>query len=224
MSRCGIARTEATRGGSTRPNKGDLAKLTALACRWNAFRGRRLRGYPETRYRSTQSILGVDVGGVIVDRVAEGQDTSSFGSRPLLTPAVPGVFDALAVLTEGPFEGRVHIVSKAGSRVAANTEAWLEHHALFRRTGIPAGNLHFVRTQADKAPVCARLGITHFVDDRLDVLASLTTVPHRYLFAGGLGAQQPPKHVPPWAAVAQTWPTLVGLLRNGPASVPDRSS
>jgi hypothetical protein len=153
--------------------------------------------------------LGVDVGGVIIDRVAEGSDTSFFGSQPLLTPSVEGVFEALEVLAGGPFEGRVHVVSKAGPKVAGNTRAWLEHHELFRRTGIPAGNLHFVRKRADKAPVCARLGVTHFVDDRLDVLGHLETVAHRYLFLGGLGDQQAPREVPSWATVTRTWAEVV---------------
>ena len=35
--------------------------------------------------------VGLDVGGVLVDRVAEGDDTSFFGSRPMETPAVAEV-------------------------------------------------------------------------------------------------------------------------------------
>jgi hypothetical protein len=45
-----------------------------------------------------QPVLGVDIGGVIVDRVAENSDTSFFGDRPMETPAVEGAFDALAQL------------------------------------------------------------------------------------------------------------------------------
>lgn len=164
-------------------------------------------------HHRTPPALGVDVGGVIIDRIATGEDTSFFGSQPLLTPAVDGVFETLALLAEEPFEGRVHIVSKAGPKVAGNTRAWLHHHEFFPRTGIPAENLHFVRQRADKAPVCARLGITHFVDDRLDVLGHLTTVTHRYLFVGGLGDEPAPTDVPPWATVAHAWAELVDIIR-----------
>jgi hypothetical protein len=48
-----------------------------------------------------------------------------------------------------PFEGRVHLVSKAGPKVAANTRVWLDHHDFFARTGVPARNLHFVRKRVD---------------------------------------------------------------------------
>ncbi|GIG87371.1 hypothetical protein [Plantactinospora endophytica] len=163
--------------------------------------------------RSRPPTLGVDVGGVLVTLAGRDEDTSFFGGQPLRTPAVPGVFEALTALTAEPFAGRVHLVSKAGPKVATNTRAWLAHHDFFARTGIPAGNLHFVRERRDKAPVCERLGITHFVDDRLDVLAYLEAVPHRYLFGGGIDDRPPAGDVPDWATVTDTWPDLAVLLR-----------
>ncbi|MEE6264006.1 hypothetical protein [Plantactinospora sonchi] len=169
--------------------------------------------------RLRSPILGVDVGGVIVALAGREEDTSFFGSRPLETPATVGVFDALATLTGGPFAGQVHIVSKAGPKVAANTRAWLDHHDFFGRTGISAGNVHFVRERRDKAPVCQRLGITHFVDDRLDVLAHLETVRHRYLFRGGTGEQPAVPASPDWATPVDTWGDLVTLIRE---SIPGR--
>ncbi|MDG4787335.1 hypothetical protein O7626_15580 [Micromonospora sp. WMMD1102] len=166
--------------------------------------------------RSRPVTLGVDVGGVIVMLAGRDEDTSFFGGQPLRTPAVPEVFEVLAALTAEPFAGRMHVVSKAGPGVAANTRAWLAHHEFFDRTGIPADNLHFVRDRRDKAPVCERLGVTHFVDDRLDVLAHLATVEHRYLFLGGNADRPPPGSVPDWATVTDTWAALGTLL---PASV-----
>ncbi|RKR86426.1 hypothetical protein BDK92_0651 [Micromonospora pisi] len=163
--------------------------------------------------RSRIPTLGVDVGGVIVALAGRDEDTSFFGGRPLETPAVAGVFDALASLTAEPFGTRVHLVSKAGPKVAANTQAWLIHHGFFGRTGIPPTHLHFVRERRDKAPVCERLGVTHFVDDRLDVLAHLDSVEHRYLFLGGIGDQGPDGDVPDWATVIATWAALADLLR-----------
>jgi hypothetical protein len=69
-----------------------------------------------------------------------------------------------------------------------------------------------VREREEKADICERVGITHFVDDQLEVLVHLTSVPYRYLFTGGLGMNQPPSTVPTWATVVATWPQLVGLL------------
>ncbi len=100
--------------------------------------------------------------------------------------------------------------------------AWLHHHKFFHRTGIPTENLHFVRDRADKAPVCARLRITHFVDDRLDILRRLTTVGHRYLFVGGLGDETAPSEIPPWVTVAETWAELADAIQSRPPGALDK--
>ena len=127
-------------------------------------------------------ILGVDVGGVIIDRVNDNTDTSLFSDNYLATTAVPGAFEALARLTAGRFGGQVFLVSKCGARVEAKTREWLHHHDFHARTGIPAGHLHFCRRRPDKAGICERLGVTHFIDDRLEVLGYLDTVTNLYLF------------------------------------------
>lgn len=186
--------------------------------------GRRRAGRTRAPYRGPgwkrPPTLGVDVGGVIVTLAGRDADTSFFGSRPLETPAVAGVFEALAALTGMPFAARVHVVSKAGPKVAANTRAWLAHHDFFDRTGIPETNLHFVRERRDKAPVCERLGITHFVDDHLDVLSYLDSVEHRYLFVGGGGDEALDRAIPDWATAVGTWAELATLLRESvPAPV-----
>lgn len=159
-------------------------------------------------------VLGVDVGGVLIDRVGEDSDTSFFGDRPMETPAVPGAVDALARLNAGPFDGRVHLISKAGPKISGRTRDWLVHTAFAATTGIPDTHVHFVRNREDKAPVCRRLRVTHFVDDRLSVLRHLTTVEHRYLFTGGLGPHPAPDPgtVPEWATMVDSWAELEKLL------------
>jgi len=138
-------------------------------------------------------VLGVDVGGVLVDRAAEGSDTSFFGSDPMSTPMVPDAFAAVATLAP-LFGWRVHVISKAGPKISALTREWLARHEFFALTGVSPSNLHFVRKRHEKAPVCAQLGVTHFVDDRLDVLEHLEgVVEHRILFLGGLGLNTPPQ-------------------------------
>ncbi len=126
--------------------------------------------------------LGVDVGGVIIDRVNDNTDTSFFGDNYLRTTAVPGAFEALARLNAGRFEGQIHLVSKCGPRIEARTRTWLAHHGFHATTGIPETHLRFCRRRPDKGPICAALGISHFVDDRLEVLTYLTGVQRRYLF------------------------------------------
>lgn len=180
----------------------------------NAARQRRGRSTDQARALARRTpVLGLDVGGVLVDRVAERTDTSFFGDHPMDTPAVAGALEAIPQLLER-FEWRVHIVSKAGPKISALTSQWLGLHGVTGRDGIPLGNVHFVRKRPEKHPICERLGVTHFVDDRLDVLGNLTTVDHRYLFTGGLGDHAPPTQIPGWATAVDTWSRLIGLLEH----------
>lgn len=128
-------------------------------------------------------LLGVDVGGVIVDRVrADGSDTSFFSDRFLETPAVAGAFDVLTRLGRERFGPRIVIVSKCGPKVEGRTRLWLAQHQLLEALGLDARALHFCRERRDKGPICKRLGVTHFIDDRMDVLAHMQSVQDRFLF------------------------------------------
>ncbi|MCU1686197.1 MAG: hypothetical protein JWQ81_6936 [Amycolatopsis sp.] len=154
-----------------------------------------------------ESRLGVDFGKVInAGRSAPGKGDTVFLSggydQAMATPASAGCFDALARLT-AQFEGRVWVVSKCGERIQQRTEQWLDHHDFWARTGIDSDQLRFCRRRPDKAVHCAELGITHFVDDRADVLGHLRDlVPHLYLF-GHQGTPPPPwvRHTLDWADV-----------------------
>ncbi|GAA3207238.1 hypothetical protein ACFO1B_19450 [Dactylosporangium siamense] len=153
---------------------------------------------------NTQQIrLGVDIGRVIIGGgvVPGSSDTQFFSgdtARMLATPAVPGAFEALARLV--PRFEQVWLVSKCGERVQRHTRQWLDHHDFAARTGIPREHIRFCLKRPDKAVHCAQLGITHFVDDKLDVHQALRgVVAHRYLF----GRQPAP--APEWVRHTETW-------------------
>lgn len=152
--------------------------------------------------------LAVDFGRVIQGgQLAPGRADTVFlqGSMAdaLASPATEGVYEALPGLVER-FAHQVWIISKCGERIELRTRQWLDHHDFYARTGIPRDNLRFCRKRADKAGHCAGLGITHMIDDRLDVHEAIRPlVPHRYLF--GLQPDPPPAwvhHTPTWADVA----------------------
>lgn len=126
--------------------------------------------------------LGIDIGGVIIDRINDGTDTSFFGQSFLRTTAVPEAFETIQKLVDRRFGERVHLISKCGPAIQDKTQLWLAHSDFFGRTGIPSEHLHFCLKRSEKAGICERLGITHFIDDKLEVLSYLRTVPNRYLF------------------------------------------
>ena len=156
--------------------------------------------------------LGVDIGGVIIDRVADDADTSFFGGRYLETPAVPDAFATLAALAKGRFAGNVWLVSKCGANTERKTREWLAHTGFHDLTGIPPANVFFCRDRAGKAPICEKLELTHFVDDRLEVLGYLSTVPNRFLFRPT--DEEIAKHAASLAKVTRidSWPELLARL------------
>jgi hypothetical protein len=159
--------------------------------------------------------LGVDIGRVIIDGSAhpDGDDTAFFRGgvdNALRTPPMPGVFDVLPRLVER-FDGRAWLISKCGERVQARTLAWLDHHRFYDRTGIRPDRVRFCRARPEKADHCRDLGITDFVDDRVDVHEAVRGVVERgYLF----GPQRGPH--PSWLPWAPDWAALEDLVARDP--------
>jgi hypothetical protein len=136
-----------------------------------------------TIHENCSTKIGVDIGRVIIN--GDGADTSFFGHNQIeamRTPAVPGSFEAVAELVRR-FEGRVWLVSKCGPRIQARSLAWLDHHGFWAATGVVRDNVRFCKERRDKAVHARRLALTHFVDDRSDVLVHLVGLVDRlYLF------------------------------------------
>lgn len=151
------------------------------------------------RMSRSEARLGVDFGRVINAAGPPGAEDTVFLSgtdeEMLETPAMEGSFEALRRL-RAVFDGQVWIVSKCDSVVQDRTERWLSHHRFFDATGIDPDHVRFCRRRADKAVHCEELGITHFVDDRYDVLEHLVgVVPHLFLF-GSNDERAPDSAVP----------------------------
>ncbi len=131
-------------------------------------------------------IIGVDVGGVITDILKnDGTDTSFLSDNYLQTTAVPDSFESLKKLNSdlSYFPRLVRIVSKAEPKTEQKTRDWFNHHGFYDITGISPENVYFCRERKDKAPICERLKITHFVDDNVEVMSHLRNiVPNKYLF------------------------------------------
>ncbi len=150
--------------------------------------------------------VGVDIGRVLIgaadpDGAADTSFLSNTDEGALATPPVPGSLEALAWLVDA-CEGRVWLVSKCGPRIQQRSRLWLAHNDVYSKTGLDPGNLRFCRKRSGKAPHCAELGITHFVDDRVDVHRHLRgQVPFLFLF----GHQKPKARIPHWLEHVVDW-------------------
>jgi hypothetical protein len=131
------------------------------------------------------NILGVDVGNVITG--GGGEDTSFFSDNYLETPEVEGAIDSLARLV--PKFDDVYIISKCGNKVQKKTLEWMNHHDFYNRTGIGVDKFNFCYKREDKVWIAEFWGVTHFVDDRKDVLDTMVgRIPNLFWFAPHLQA------------------------------------
>ena len=156
--------------------------------------------------------LGIDIGRVIIGGGDQpGADTQFLDGderRAMSTPAVEGAFETIGVLSR-VFAGRIWLVSKAGSRVQERTRRWLSARGFFQVTQIAPTHLRFCRERPQKADHASELALTHFIDDRLDVLQALRgTVERLFLF----GPQKRPVAPAHWLTAAPDWRTARALL------------
>lgn len=132
---------------------------------------------PIRRLSCEMEALGIDIGGVIIS----GQRDSLSGDY-LQAPEIPGAIDAIGRLVRERFGRKVHLISKRGPRVQSKTLRWLKEHHFYERTDLKRRQIHFCMEREDKASICADLDITHFIDNRMDVLAYLRDIPYLFLF------------------------------------------
>ena len=160
---------------------------------------------------SSEPRLGVDIGRVIISGEShpDGGDTAFFqGDEAALlrTPEIPDAVSSIAALVPR-FDGRVWLVSKCGPRTQARTLVWLRGHDFYGRTGIDPSHVRFCRERAEKRTHADELGLTHFVDDRVQVHEALRgAVAHLYLF----GPQEGP--VPDFVVPVASWPRVRDLI------------
>ena len=67
-----------------------------------------------------RQVIGIDIGGVIIDRINDNTDTSFFGDNYLRTTLVPGALETirrLLVFENDDFLRTAHLISKCGQRV-----------------------------------------------------------------------------------------------------------
>ena len=90
----------------------------------------------------------------------------------LTRPALDGAIEAIRVLHDS-FGDNMMIISKVTVRSEPKILEWLDTCDFWERTRMPKGNIRFCRERHEKAPICDELGVTHFIDNRIEVLYHL---------------------------------------------------
>lgn len=110
------------------------------------------------------AVLGLDFGNVL----------KLSGERTLNKGAAEGVAKLREV-----FEDQIYVVSRVDDEVQElEVGGFIQAH--FDQLQIPSKRVFFCLKRSDKGAIVDRLKITHFLDDRTEVLSHMHTVPHRY--------------------------------------------
>jgi hypothetical protein len=135
---------------------------------------------------STLPSIGVDLGNVIIDHKNFGTTENYVLTQDYnLIPPVTNALEALRKLNESRFMDRVFIIYNASEIIDSKIFGWLNYNDFFRQTGIDKGHVLRSNTGRKKNLFCKNMQLTHFVDDRLEVLNCLMgLVPNLYLLNG----------------------------------------
>jgi hypothetical protein len=155
-------------------------------------------------------VIGVDVGGVLMDRAHLGVRLHTMDMDAYRAiPEVPGAIAGIAMLVQA-FRGRVWLISRASKALVVDgTLVWLAHHRFHERTGVDVSQVVFCAERAGKEALCRRIGATHMIDDRLDVLQYLSFVPHRILFRPRPAEIAQLAHILPDVTRVESWEELL---------------
>jgi hypothetical protein len=160
--------------------------------------------------------LGLDFGGVVrqIDRTGEVEGIVD-GWSFLKTPPVPVAFSSIRILKEEIFQSNIWIVSRCGSRVADLSRIWLRQRQFSESTNVPRTHFLPCEERKDKVRTCQELGITDFVDNRLEVLSYMIgIIPHLYLFQPTSEEVELFPDALPDVHRVENWPSLVRKIRS----------
>jgi len=123
--------------------------------------------------------FGTDLGGVVAAHAT--LEILEQGGH-LAVPEIDESFDSIGQLREERFGDNTFVISMCDERIEVKSREWIEHTRFLERTALSWNQIIYCRTFAEKARIAGRLGINHFVDDRLEVLGGFNRKEKLYLF------------------------------------------
>lgn len=161
----------------------------------------------------TKKVLGVDIGNVIINNRLNDPEVNKVDEVVYAAfPPSDGVFHALKTLNDY-FNGEVYLLSKCTEWAQEQILLWLKSHNFYTKTGMKEENVYFVRQRHEKDGVCRKLGITHFIDDRLEVLSHMIeSTPNLILFQPNPDEIEKFKEFLPKVTVTKDWEGVVNKI------------
>ena len=158
----------------------------------------------------TKKALGVDIGNVIINNRLNDPEVTKVDEQVYAAfPPSEGVFDSLKILNDY-FNGEAYLISKCTEWAQIQILLWLKTHDFYTKTGVKEENVHFVRQRHEKDGICRKLGITHFIDDRLEVLSHMIeSIPNLILFQPNNNEVKVFEEFLPKVTIANDWTQVV---------------
>ena len=104
--------------------------------------------------------FGIDIGGVIIDRVSEEGETEPIDSiNDAGVAAVPGAFEAIARLGALRFRDRVWLISRCDEPREPVLLRWLDTHDFFASTGVAREQVLFCGSVTKRRRYAASFGL-----------------------------------------------------------------
>jgi hypothetical protein len=152
--------------------------------------------------------LGTDFGNVITRLGLK--KISFYDETYLKCKPFPSAFKILKKL-HAKFDGKVFVISKCKKSHEKKILNWMKHHHFYKRTGIDKDHIYFCKKRSHKSLIGKRLQITHFIDDRLEVLSYMNGV-KRLLFRPNKLEVKNFKRFLPQVTVVKSWNELSKLF------------
>lgn len=163
----------------------------------------------------TRKVLGVDIGNVIINNRLNDPEINKVDERVYAAfPPSDGVFDSLKTLSDY-FSSEVYLISKCTEWAQEQILLWLKAHDFYAKTGVKEENVYFVRQRHEKDEVCRNLSITHFIDDRLEVLGYMVeSTPNLILFQPDESEVKEFEQFLSKVSIANNWTEVVEKITN----------
>jgi hypothetical protein len=152
-----------------------------------------------------KKVLGVDIGGVLIPR----KPNSDGGYSPM-----PDAFKTILGL-RAHFDDIV-VVSHADSILEEKFRQWFRVQNFFCSTGIGLDRVRYCSSRIGKVPICCHWNVTHFIDDRAEVLVYLAhgvkTIRHLLLFQERPEETAPYEHLVADCVRVASWNEVAAAL------------
>ena len=123
---------------------------------------------------------------------------------------MPDAIRVISKLVECIFKQNTYIVSRVDPGGDKNVLDFLDNNHFWEITNINRDHTIFCSKRSDKALICEKLDITDFVDDRLECLYHMQSVPNRYSI--NPSEQQRRDFMFSSAIIVNGWPDIERLI------------